>query len=313
MKRFLWLAVCLCLCFTIEAKDSDNIFGIEDVVLPDTEEMENEDIDSDDDSENEDNDAIAAAKSDTTVVALEVDSACMFHFQIFRDSTYESVYNTVWSTEMVNPYNCNLLNMKDTVMVDMCGYTHPYVGRITSNFGMRHYRFHYGTDVKLLVGDTIRSAFDGVVRIAKYGKGYGYYVLVRHNNGLETVYGHCSKLLVMPDTYVKSGDPIALGGNTGRSTGSHLHYEMRYVGNPIEPTTIVDFETGLPKSDTLMVCAKTFKYKKDIQNIAIYVVRKGDTLSGIAKKRGTTVSRICKLNNITPKTILKIGRKLRIS
>lgn len=307
MKRFLLISVCLGIAFAVEATDTDNIFGIEDVLLQETDSVDNINAAGAED-EDDDNDA-----PDSANVELAVDSACMFHFQLFRDSTYEAVYNTVWNTAVVNPYNCNLYNMKDTVMVDMNGYTHPFLGRITSNFGMRQYRFHYGTDVKLYVGDTIRSAFDGVVRIARYGKGYGYYVLVRHNNGLETVYGHCSKLLVVPDTYVKSGDPIALGGNTGRSTGSHLHYEIRYVGNPIDPTTVVDFESGLPKYNNVPICARTFKYKRDVQNTSYYVIRKGDTLSGIAKRRGTTVSRLCKLNGIKPNTILKIGRKIRVS
>ncbi len=309
MRRFLLFVVCLGMCLTVGAKDSDNIFGIEDVALPDAEIGESTDEDSE--AEDDGND-----DGDTTHVSLAADSTCMFHFQIFKDSTYESVYNKIWSAEMVNPYGCDLRNMKDTVLIDMGGYTHPFLGKITSPFGMRRYRFHYGNDVKLEIGDTIRSAFDGVVRIAKYGKGYGYYVLMRHNNGLETVYGHCSQLLVSPDTYVKSGDPIALGGNTGRSTGSHLHYEIRYVGNPIDPSAVVDFDTGLPKGNYFPICAGTFKYKGNVVNVrneTFYVVRKGDTLSGIAKRKGTTVSRLCRLNGIKPNTVIRIGRKLRIS
>lgn len=301
MKRFPGIFLFFGLIFATPLMANDNIFGVEELVFDEENVVENSDFDS-----------VDIADVDTAIVVIERDSSSLAaHYQMFNDSLYEGVYNKIWSTSVVNPYNVNLYKMKDTVLISMEGYTHPFLGRITSRFGMRSYRYHYGTDVKLLVGDSVRSAFDGVVRISKMGSGYGYYVLVRHDNGLETVYGHLSKLLVTPDTYVKSGDVIGLGGNTGRSTGSHLHYEIRYVGNPINPENVVDFETGQPKDSTLTICAATYKYKSEILDVAYYVVRKGDTLSGIAKKRHTTVSKLCKLNKITPKTVLKIGRKLR--
>lgn len=300
MKRIFALLFAFGTILAATGKDVDNIFGIEELAFPDEQTYEEElelEEDMDEDS----------------VVMIIADSSLFNHCQVFDTTRYEGIYNKVWSTSVVNPYNINLYKMKDTVKIDMSGYTHPFLGRITSNFGMRSYRYHYGTDVKLLVGDTIRAAFDGVVRISKWGKGYGYYVLLRHDNGLETVYGHCSKLLVSTDTYVKSGDPIALGGNTGRSTGSHLHYEIRYVGNAIKPTDVIDFETGNPKDSVFVINAETFKYKGVVLETRFYTVRKGDTLSGIAKKQHVSVSKICKLNNITTKTVLKIGRKLRVN
>ncbi|MBQ1752262.1 MAG: peptidoglycan DD-metalloendopeptidase family protein [Paludibacteraceae bacterium] len=300
MKRIFALLFAFGTILAATGKDVDNIFGIEEVEFPDAQTYEDE-LDFDEDIDED------------SVVTIISDSSLFNHCQVFDTTRYEGVYNKVWSTSVVNPYNINLYKMKDTVKIDLSGYTHPFLGRITSNFGMRSYRYHYGTDVKLLVGDTIRAAFDGVVRISKWGKGYGYYILLRHDNGLETVYGHCSKLLVSTDTYVKSGDPIALGGNTGRSTGSHLHYEIRYVGNAINPIDVIDFETGKPRDGTLVIDAKTFKYKGVVLETRYYTVRKGDTLSGIAKKQHTSVSKICKLNNITTKTVLKIGRKLRVN
>lgn len=300
MKRIFALLFAFGTILAATGKDVDNIFGIEEVEFPDAQTYEDE-LDFDEDIDED------------SVVTIISDSSLFNHCQFFDTTRYEGIYNKVWSTSVVNPYNINLYKMKDTVRIDMSGYTHPFLGRITSDFGMRSYRYHYGTDVKLLVGDTIRAAFDGVVRISKWGKGYGYYVLLRHDNGLETVYGHCSRLLVSTDTYVKSGDPIALGGNTGRSTGSHLHYEIRYVGNAIKPTSVINFETGVPKDSVLVINAETFKYKGVVLETRYYTVRKGDTLSGIAKKQRTTVSKICKLNNITTKTVLKIGRKLRVN
>lgn len=300
MKRIFALFFAFGTILAATGKDVDNIFGIEEVAFPDDQTYE-EQLELEEDMDED------------SVVMIVADSSLFNHCQVFDTTRYEGIYNKVWSTSVVNPYNINLYKMKDTVKIDMSGYTHPFLGRVTSNFGMRSYRYHYGTDVKLLVGDTIRAAFDGVVRISKWGKGYGYYVLLRHDNGLETVYGHCSKLLVSTDTYVKSGDPIALGGNTGRSTGSHLHYEIRYVGNAIKPTDVIDFETGNPKDSVLVLNAETFKYKGVVLETKFYTVRKGDTLSGIAKKQHVSVSKICKLNNITTKTVLKIGRKLRVN
>ena len=281
-----------CLAMASAGQEVDNLFDVEEITM-------------------DDEDALAYM-----LLSTHLDDN---HFEPmvgmrFCDSLPECKYNTVWDNFVVNPYDTNLQNMKDSVAIDMRGYCHPIaITHVTSKFGMRSYRYHYGIDLKLNIGDTIRSAFDGVVRISKAGYGYGNYVLIRHPNGLETVYGHCSKLLVKADSVVHAGDPIALGGNTGRSTGPHLHFEMRYVGNAINPASLVDFEKGQPMAEFYTVCQQTFRYKAEIAAMAWYTVRKGDTLSGIAKKRHTTVSQLCKLNHISPKTILSIGRRLRCS
>ena len=113
---------------------------------------------------------------------------------------------------------------------------------ITSNFGSRWGRQHKGLDIKVYIGDTIRSAFSGKVRIVRYeGGGYGKYIVIRHNNGLETIYGHLSKQLVEENQTVRAGEVIGLGGNTGRSTGSHLHFETRLCGVALNPALMFDF------------------------------------------------------------------------
>ena len=191
--------------------------------------------------------------------------------------------------------------------------------KVTSKFGRRWGRLHAGIDVKDYTGDTIYAAFDGKARIVKYNaRGYGYYVVLRHPNGLETLYGHLSKQLIKENQIVKAGEPIGLGGNTGRSYGSHLHFETRVLGLPINPALMFDFENQDVTGDF-------FVYKKGVTatNTAIassgankartYRVKRGDTLSGIAKKQGISVNRLCKLNGITPKTVLKIGKVLRCS
>lgn len=147
-----------------------------------------------------------------------------------------------WTNEYVRNYGVAL---PAEYRIDLRGFRMPTDSRlVTSHFGYRprFRRQHFGTDIKVYVGDTIRAAFDGKVRVVKYeGKGYGKYVIIRHNNGLETVYGHMSKQLVAEDQVVKAGEPIGLGGNTGRSYGSHLHFETRFLGQFIDPEKVFDF------------------------------------------------------------------------
>ena len=153
------------------------------------------------------------------------------------------------------------MTIPQTANIDVTGYVHPIKGRVTSNYGYRprFRRMHKGIDLGLSVGDTIVAAFDGKIRIAKFERrGYGYYLVIRHDNGLETVYGHLSRFLVKPDQYVRAGEPIALGGNTGRSTGPHLHFETRFMGLAINPAAIIDFENYVPHKDVFAFNKATY-------------------------------------------------------
>ncbi|MCL1943483.1 MAG: M23 family metallopeptidase [Candidatus Azobacteroides sp.] len=179
---------------------------------------------------------------------------------------------------------------------------------------------HYGTDLKLEVGDSIYAAFSGKVRICNYeSNGYGNYVVIRHNNGFETVYGHLSGFLVAEGDNVKAGQPIALGGNTGRSTGPHLHFEIRVKGQPINPVEVFDFANEVTHTDTYVFNSKNVerarikaeKYTK--KQIGYYTVKNGDTLNKIARKHGLSLAQLCKLNNISPTKGVKNGQRLRTS
>ena len=158
-------------------------------------------------------------------------------------------YYAIWDSKGVNPYRVDGLKIKDSFHVSLSDssvqYCHfPLLNKafISSDFGVRRYRWHYGIDLRLDIGDSVKTIFDGIVRISKYNKGgYGYYVLVRHENGLETLYGHLSKPIVAVGDSVMAGNVVGLGGNTGKSTGPHLHFEVRYKGNPIDPKRIFDF------------------------------------------------------------------------
>lgn len=221
-----------------------------------------------------------------------------------------------WTSDRIHPkYGVSLTNMEDTVIIplaiDSCSFTSPFTGRKTSDFGYRRYRYHYGVDIKLYTGDPVASAFEGIVRISKYDPTYGRVVVVRHPNGLETLYAHLSKLKVNEGDYVQSGDIVGLGGNTGRSTGSHLHFEARYLGEPINPNELIDWELGLLCSDTLYLNREHFEYLVEVRKRKYHTIRSGDTLSGIARRYGTSVGNICRLNGIRSSTTLRIGRKLR--
>lgn len=221
-----------------------------------------------------------------------------------------------WDTVDIHPYNSKMNLYDETKIIDLINDEHFFTfpiksDRITSEFGWRRWKYHYGIDLGLNVGDTIVSAFDGLVRIAKYSKSYGYTVVIRHYNGLETLYAHLSKLLVSPNQEVKSGEIIALGGNTGHSTGPHLHFELRYLGGPINPREIINFENKTLKYSSVTVDQCLFNYLTEIHKARYHKVRKGDSLGKIARKYGVSISRLCKLNNISRKKILRPGQRIR--
>lgn len=199
----------------------------------------------------------------------------------------------------------------------------------TSHFGPRRRRFHYGLDLGLPTGEPIYAAFDGVVRFSKYNNSYGHLVVIRHDNGLETYYAHLSKRHVMPGMRVKAGDIIGLCGNTGRSRGAHLHFEIRYKGNAMNPENVMDCATRDLISPTLTLTSSSFRKvaKRGAENASAsqssrpsnysgdgkyYKVRTGDTLSRIAKRNGTTISKLCKLNGLKETSVIRPGQKLRL-
>lgn len=230
----------------------------------------------------------------------------------------EELYGGLWNNKYVHVYG-SLENRPDTFNISLEDFTMPIAqGYVTSKFGKRGRRMHNGIDLKVQIGDTIYAAFDGKVRVQRFERrGYGNYVAIRHPNGLETIYGHLSKFLVEENDVVKSGDPIALGGNTGRSTGSHLHLEFRFLGQAINPTEIVDFDNFVCHKDEYLITKASFTPAKVLnkytsKDLRYHRVRKGETLSSIARKYGTTIAALQKANNMSRNKILKVGTSLRI-
>lgn len=261
-----------------------------------------------------------------------------------------------WNNEFVSNYGVEL---PYEYKIDLRHFCMPCNSRlVTSHYGYRKSfrRNHYGTDIKLYVGDTVRAAFGGKVRVVAnegYRKGYGLYVVIRHDNGLETVYGHLSKHLCVPNQVVKAGEVIALGGNTGRSTGAHLHFETRLLGQCIDPELLFNFEandalgdfyvyrphgrSGIegsshPAEEPLPIyisnlpdqqlastqapaAAKAATSSKKSTNTRgkVHSVKQGDTLYGIALKYHTTVAKLCKLNHIKETATLRLGQVIKCS
>ena len=226
-----------------------------------------------------------------------------------------------WTNEWVNPFRGKKVDMPDSCVIDCSTFVLPMdsMTRVTSKYGPRRRRMHKGIDLKVQIGDTIRAAFDGKVRIKNFERrGYGYLV-IRHPNGLETVYGHLSKFLVGVNDIVRAGDPIALGGNTGRSTGSHLHFETRFLGQAINPADIIDFENSIPHQDQYVFRnvkingRKSNIYTSSNSQMVYHRVKSGDTLGKIARIYGTTVNELCRLNGLKSTSMLRIGQSIRCS
>ena len=241
-----------------------------------------------------------------------------------------------------NTFAHRATELPDSFRINLRHFAMPCDSRvITSNFGPRWGRNHRGIDLKVYIGDTIRAAFSGKVRMVKYeAAGYGKYVVIRHNNGLETIYGHMSAWLVDENQTVKAGQPIGLGGNTGRSTGSHLHFETRLCGLAIDPRVFFDFINRDVVADTYMFRRSKFDHENKrvastqtaysstsagkvdaVENVQLgqqhssqthfHKVAVGETLYSIAKKRGVTVDELCKMNHLGKDVKVRPGQLLR--
>ena len=270
-----------------------------------------------------------------------VDSVAL-HRLIETESYYEAPAADLYDDWDNMHAHSHATELPDTFRISLKNFCMPTDSRVlTSNFGSRWGRQHKGLDIKVYIGDTIRAAFDGRVRVVRYeGRGYGKYVVIRHDNGLETYYAHLSKQLVSEDQDVRAGDPIGLGGNTGRSTGSHLHFETRLCGMALNPALMFDFRNQDVVDDYYTFHKSSYQRESQIatrlrganvgsgedvelataapaasyaQESRFHKFKKGETLFSIAKKRGTTVDTIMKLNHLKKNAKLKAGQILKFN
>ena len=271
------------------------------------------------------------------------DNGTWLYYNIEKPEIPDSLDDDHWITEQVHSYSDvalkDLPEQVELTLVDSVhGYSIPHPGYITSRYKFRKKRPHKGVDIGLNKGDAVYAAFDGVVRAAlptRMTGGYGNVLVIRHLNGLETYYGHLSSYIVESGDIVRAGELIGYGGSTGRSTGPHLHFETRYMGQAFDPERIFDFDRGTLRSETFLLKKHYFSINShqgmtDQQSLSAskktprasssgstssakyYKVKKGDTLSKIAKRHGTTVKKLCQLNKIRENKPLQIGQRIRV-
>jgi murein DD-endopeptidase MepM/ murein hydrolase activator NlpD len=288
------------------------------------------------------------------VVEIEEDA----QFQGSEGMVGIASYFSVWDTKNPDPYGIDAKEFEDIVPIKLYNITEgrnwaPVLDKtpITSHFGWRNRNWHKGTDIDLQTGDPVYAAFDGIVRVAGVHSGWGRTLILRHYNGLETLYGHLSKINFEPNTVVKAGEEIAKGGNTGRSSGSHLHFEVSYEGNQFDSENIYNYNSNPMqiRSQEFVLSRKVYDYLRggrsrpanlvventdqptlsteaeeegeeeieeeipvNIEKKLWYRVNKGDSLSEIARKFHTSVGEICRLNKISSYKKLFVGLKVRV-
>jgi murein DD-endopeptidase MepM/ murein hydrolase activator NlpD len=245
-----------------------------------------------------------------------------------------------WDTLSVRRYSDPAVMITDSIMLPLIlggkgTFVFPRNGQLLSPFGYRGRRMHAGVDIKLDLYDTVRAAFDGVVRMARYYAGYGNCVVIRHYNGLETLYGHLSKIKVCVNQPISAGEMVGLGGHTGRASCNHLHFETRFKGQAFNPKQLIDFNSFSLMCDTLVITDRTFGRSRDYmpQNNELiasadsrtdykarnpsgskkyHTIKSGDTLYAISRKYNTTVKQLCALNGIKPAKLLQLGTRIRV-
>lgn len=357
MKKL--IAVIICLLFSSVAFSQDNPglfqrikdkFTAHDTVyiyinVNDTI-ADQEEEDEEEDEEEEFSEGIAVPidtlnTADRFTKVVLFDNGTWLYYNLEKPDIPDSLSQDHWDTQTVHSYrDIALKDIPDSVFLALVDSTHrwciPHPGPVTSQYKFRWRRPHRGVDIGLNTGDVVYAAFDGIVRVAlptSMTGGYGNVLVIRHLNGLETYYGHLSKYIVKSGDLVKAGEPIGYGGSTGRSTGPHLHFETRYMGQAFDPERIFDLENGTLRDEVFLLKKHYFSINShqgqtDAQSLkaskkapkeqgskskkAYYIVKKGDTLSKIAKKNGTTVSKICQINGIRQNKKLQIGQKLRV-
>jgi murein DD-endopeptidase MepM/ murein hydrolase activator NlpD len=226
---------------------------------------------------------------------------------IYEDFDEQAVFTITPENEF--PETQTLIIINDS----LGSYFHPREGYITSKYGWRDKKMHKGMDILLKKGDPVKCAFNGMVRIARKQGGFGNVVIVRHYNGLETVYAHLSKIKVKPGEVVTAGQLLGLGGSTGHSSGPHLHFEVRFKGQALNPMNFISFTENKIEADTLVIKHGRYGICAYPSNATLYSIQKGDTWYEVAKRYGKTVKELCALNGVEKRYYLRAGQKLRIN
>ncbi len=298
-------------------------------------------------------------------IVIFTNNTWSYYYPDLQERTDKKVYREHWVNDRIFAYTDiqlqELPQVVDLELIDRYEDFHaPTVGKVFSKYGTRGRRSHQGVDIPLAIGEPIYAAFDGKVRYARYNTGgYGNLVIIRHENGLETWYAHLTRCNVEQNDYVTAGTVIGFCGNTGRSRGAHLHFEMRYCDQTFDPEYLIDFSTGDLRYQTFALdrsffsiysrASESLEEEDDydqtllavstpdaaltsesiLENIEqaeqasireeraktdplYHTIRKGEYLGKIARQYGTTVKKLCQLNNISENTMIREGRRLRV-
>jgi murein DD-endopeptidase MepM/ murein hydrolase activator NlpD len=250
----------------------------------------------------------------------KIDSFYTFFYdsKIHEKLPAEALYDN-WNTKFSQPYDVNKMPQDSIFVLPLvekgwlCNFVIPFQGEIISPYGWRGNRMHRGVDIKLNIGDPVVSSFKGVVRYAKDAPGFGLTVIVRHHNGLETIYSHLSKISVEPGEFVEPGQLVGLGGNTGRTTTSHLHFEIRFKGIAFDPQSFIDFNNSKLRFDVLQLQKSSFSLVPFLPNQKIHVLKNGDTVESLAKQYNVTTNQICNWNAVKRDQPFVSGEIIRVS
>ena len=255
------------------------------------------------------------------VMSMSEEGFAHSYANLRADTSWLKGYYKLLDTPTVNPYQRKWRSFADTLNIVLfdslkaLGWAPPVSNKmyVTSDFGMRRYKWHYGVDLRLKYGDSVQNVFYGVVRLSKYQRrGFGNYVVIHHYNGLETIYAHLAKRLVQEGDIIQAGEVIGLGGSTGRSSGPHLHFEVRYEGLPLDPNELFAFENGVLQTKFYNITSAKFNYLQQATSILVHRVRRGETLSHLAQRYGVSISYLTRINGISRRSIIRIGQRIRI-
>ncbi len=247
-----------------------------------------------------------------------VDEASYVAWQINETHPGAELYGP-WNTTNPNAYGPELSRNDSVLLVKLvdleanCGFSLPVPGVCTSRFGWRDGRAHNGIDLDLYTGENVMAMFPGVVRFSGTYGSFGRLVVIRHYNGLETSYAHLHRTKVKAGDQVEAGQLIGLGGNTGRSFGSHLHLEVRFKGIPIDPSRFIDLSSGSLTCDVLVLKRTRWSFAAYPLGTRFHTVKKGEHLYTIAEQYGTSIESLCELNGISKRSILRAGQQLMVS
>lgn len=263
-------------------------------------------------------------------LSIETNSSATFISESYQIPAYE-LYNKSWSTEFISQENLQIpfsnQQLKIVLTQPNSPFYFPCQGTILQSFSNKAKKQHWGIDIQTNANDPVVACFDGVVRLVREFDQYGNVIIIRHYNGLETIYGHLGKVDVKPGQRIQAGELIGTCP-AYHDDDEYLHFETRFFNQPFNPQLFIDKETHRLLSDTLVLTPQDMVETSTTQSVAtnsstsntsattsaanIHVVKEGDTLYKISRQYNISVEKILQLNHLKENSILSLGQKIRI-